>query len=314
MEIEPLNIFMFILRMAPTIITIVIIAVFFSMLRTEIRSDELGRASVELTENLFASQLTVSKYVFDPVKLAQYDQSNSDRKAELPFLRTCSYAYFIEIKDLQSGTKWEFGYEPPKPMVIQVATSTAEPMTATGTRPTYVINDPSERTFVASIEKKDANRLANYYGNVDQSTVSIKIYETWLTRSTCLVEKAFTLKEKQEMEIPCITANLNLVSPCGFSLQRHPSDESLACSFQRDKNNNVEERDCRYLPTDVKFEKIDLLFPSQDSSLKAKIVAYPIKEGSSVPSCEEAKAGTGVAGKKDNVQTVLLCAEKTGGK
>lgn len=319
MEINPLNIFMFILRMAPAIITIVIIGLFFLLLKVEIRTDDLERASVELTENIFVSELTSSKYVFDRQQLDKYDQSNIDRKTELPFLRACSFAYFIAVEDLQSGKEWEFGHVPPRDIDIRVSEYVVKRQDEEK-RPSYVINDASEREFLASIQEKDTSKPSNYYGSVKQAKVGVKIYDTWLVRSTCLVEKAFTLKEVQKMEIPCIVADYRGGNLCGFSLQRHPDDSSLACSFQRELRglNSVgepEERDCRYFPQEISFVPIDSVFQLvKAENFRISIVAYPIKEGASVPSCVDAKNSNAIAKKQDNVQTVLLCAEKTGDK
>ncbi len=320
MEIEPLNIFMFMMRIAPVIVTIVIIATFFFLLQTEIKTDEVERASLEITENLFSSpELTAGKYVFDPDKLAQYDQSNAGRKTELSFLRTCSLGYFAEIENLQSGSKWEFGYNPTglrgikqNEIKIFLEGTIASGTSAHLATPSYIINKP-ERTFIASLQNKNPDRLSEFYGTVDQAKVTVTTINTWLTRSTCLVEKAFTLKERQEMEMPCML--INDAPPCGFSLQRHPNDQNLACNFQRDSidvqnGRSGREHDCRYLPPEIKFQDIDLTFSEPPPEFKKKIVAYPIKEGESPPfGCADAKAGTITAGKNDDVQTVLLCTE-----
>src|SRR3989344_7687797 len=116
MEMDPVAIFTFILRLAPFIMTVVIVSLFFFLLKGNIVTDEMERASVELGENLFASQLTSEKYVFNPSQLEFYSwaRSNANINRELPFLRSCGYEYYIEVKDHQSGNTWEFGYADPK--------------------------------------------------------------------------------------------------------------------------------------------------------------------------------------------------------
>jgi hypothetical protein len=314
MEINPLNIFMFLLRAAPAIVSIVIIVAFTTMLQAEIKTDDAERASLELSENLFASQLTAGKYVFSERLLDENNQKDKDRKTELPFLRMCSYGYFIKIEDLQSAKAWEFGYKRPPTTTIDARPSAAVGVQR-GSEGGYTIGGDIERVFFAAVAERDERLPGNYYGTARQARVEIKIYDTWLTRSTCLVEKAFELGERQEMAIPCIVADVRGGEQCGFSLQRHHSDASLACSFQRSAetlttSSRSEERDCRYLPQSVRFEPIDELFTERAGELAMKIVAYPIKEGANIPGCDEAKSGIGTAGKSDNVQTVLLCAER----
>ncbi|MBI4176374.1 MAG: hypothetical protein HY518_04155 [Candidatus Aenigmarchaeota archaeon] len=286
-EFEPMKTFFFILKVVLVILFVAILSAFWTSLFTEVKTGDLDRFSVEIFESIASSDLTSSRYIFLPDKLDEYDQSalpERDRR-ELAFARACTFSYYAVIDDL-SGKSWEFGYVPDSNLRSNVV-------------------EQKRREFDISIIEKKPSRPENFYETTRPAKLYLTVYDTWFTRITCEVEKAYVTKNVGKLEA-CKTGWGGV--HCA-ALKRSGSD---ACYFFVAGALEISNSDCRYMPPEIEFENfyegtISIREKGIDPS-KAVLKFYPVKQ---VADCTELKNNPDayMPGVGDNVQTVKVCAE-----
>jgi len=169
--------------------------------------------------------------------------------------------------------------------------------------------------FYSGNVKKEAIR--DYYVSVaDGDTVkpakmTLTVSDTWLTRVSCLVEKAYYTKEQQDMIIDCLVLyRMTRNGDCWFPVRK--SGDDICIVHVNLIHGSITDVDCRSLP-DMNILYFDYPYEGEKT-----LVAIPIKPGhglstdetdiASKKNCEKIESNPSwIAGKGDDVDTVLLC-------
>ncbi len=281
MDINPLSIFFGILRIAVFIFAIIFFAVIYAAFTSQVKTDDLERYSVELADNIMNSELASSKYVFDAAKM---DSMNGK---EIPSIRSCSYTYKVIIEDFAAKKTWEFGKEP----LFGYAD--------------YVYGFVSKK-FDASVAVPGEN-TGNFYETINPGRLTLTVYDYFAGRIACTIEKAFTLKEPQNLTIKkCPEVGC-------FTFARRGDNACLFHGVVTGRDTTSADAECKTLPQEIVFEDIYETYDSLrqqgiDPGKKMNLVAYPLRTGAT---CGDVKTNPGayMAGKNDDVITVLLCIE-----
>lgn len=337
-KLDPLTVFTFMIQMAAIMFFVIFVLSLFFSTKVAVRGEDMERFVLELADALASSELTAERSVYDAKKLTAAEGADPNRNTEL-YARNCEFGYTIEAESLagktvckegsdcrafcgsvcgledselemstfgtidgncgcnieiadnnfcqckkndewQSWYAWEYGYKPTTSVKSIVS------------------------TFPALIDA-DSARL--------QAKTTLAAHDSFLTRIACAAQKAYETREN-------VTLSLKGLDKWASSINRGP----LGGLFDRDlvfrrteesgthvclykKNGETEEPfDCRYMPG-VPVELLDI---KADDFLTEKIetlVAYPLKAGTT---CYEIKSSPdAIAGRGDNVETVLLCLE-----
>jgi hypothetical protein len=296
-DIDALKFLMAIIKIISVAAVVLTFAYLFTSFNTVIKSSDLERFSVEMSENIASSQLTTSRYIFDRNQLDSINQE-SERELASPqptlmlepdFARTCGFAYHVEITDLVSNNKWYFGYNDPA---------------------SDNVADPVVRNYYAGTLVYDTT-TKKY--TVDPARMVLTAYDTIFVRETCAIEKAFMMKQVQQ-----IPRNINKL----LGLKR---DGNAICSTSN-INNVIKDVECRFVPDQVKLQDFSAdIYRNPDGTQvedgkirinEGTLVAdntdlvmkfYPIKEGSTTK-CYNLDAAA-IAGPADSVDHVLVCLE-----
>lgn len=250
-------------------IVIAFIILLFSI-KPNIERHVLEKTALELADNIMGSKLTTAKAVFKKDELDNLKDIES-------IARICEFGYKIEVEDLETGSKWTSGYEK---------------------RNVEALQDPITREFPVSIASD----------GIHQAILTIRMEDTFLTRMTCLAERAYLSKEEQKM---VIKDSIGSQSGVGFkitysrkpSLVRKKSDSMYVCL--PDSDNQVTD-DCRYFPYPV--HKFNYKGKGENFILHAIPAKYDVAMDAT-NLCDDIDTAI-IAGKDDDVLEVVLCAEE----
>lgn len=293
-DIDAEKIVMYLIEIIIAVFVVLFFILLYSALSHQFSEEDLQRTSFEISQSFVSSQLTSSKNVFDRAKLDIYNRNNfpegPEKYRELDFLRLCGVAYHAKVESLTDGKVWEFGYKPSDDLVQNE------------------IGQPAITKTFASI--REIGEREGVYGTVTPARVTLTAYDTWFVRATCAVERAFKLKEVQEIP-KCLESDVFLGVGKGVCMSLKKKDPTTACYYLKLSGGTERRIECRYIPSDIIFADTYIDYDALKSSgidvTKATIKFYPIKSGFS-PACDTLSNNM-VAGKNDLVETVLICAE-----
>ncbi len=291
MDVDPLSIFFAILRIAGAVLVIIFFFVLWNAYQQQLKTADIQKYNIELFENFANSQLAVSKYIFDPAQLDAYNGK------ELSFLRSCQYEYAITVSD--DGGIWSFGKQP------EITSSNYQ-------------FDQSQKTYYTGIYAKNPLRPENFYGTTNFSVTSVVVYDNFLGRLACSVEKAYTTKKIQETQSKSGECELGSVvadNAVCYGLRKDGGKICMTGTSQGDLSLTVNE-DCKSFPTSISFQELretpaTIKASGVNIENKIKVVAYPVKAGALNTGCDQLKANPDnfVPQGNDNVGTIILCVE-----
>ncbi|MBI4170130.1 MAG: hypothetical protein HY514_00405 [Candidatus Aenigmarchaeota archaeon] len=283
MKLDPNAVFLAILRYLPAIVTIVVAVVFIYSFRVVIITGEIERTNIETAENIFSSELTYDRAVFDAKEIENMIQkANTDFYGEAKIkqeglvepepniepewiARHCRIAYRAEIEDLTTKKKWAFGYVP----------------------------DYSEAYLESRLIYPSSILLQSEkgrgYEDVHAAQLTLTTRETWLSRIGCMIEEAYEFREPRITEVPCLyesrtgaTDASGVARPgkalCLMEIRKSDANGKHVCihkpSFIYSGFNEVAE--CRYFPKNINLVDSSWFY-DKDGSTK-KLTVYPVEE------------------------------------
>ncbi len=322
---------------------IIFLIVLFTSFRPVLKLNSMERFSIELAENIGQHNLTGSRMILDMAELDKYDGTINE-----PYVRQCEYGYSVRVEALEEKTcqkseecrsfcagvcgiesvtsdnckcdkscqckkgskwikkyEWEFGYEPHDALYYGEKSSSH-----------------IERAYPVSIGIQDSSKPYSYYDTVMPAGMTLSVYDTWLTRITCMAETAYTLKETQITEIPCLRMPNNpeffeCSYPIGKKLRSINSDVVDVCLFYMENGAKQYTEDCRHLEVPL----YDFYYYYSDKTKQEVFLkAIPLKKiPNNLPPSYTDTGECGIikdiisdaiAGKNDEVKTVILCIER----
>jgi len=287
------------IRIVVFALVVVVFVAFLAFFASAAKQDDLGRFSIEMSENILSSRLTTTKYIFDRAQLSVFNQpSVADKQLEryeLQFARSCEFGYFATVEDLASGEEWKFGYIPSD----------------------LVDNNEQGRkdiVYRVGINVPNPQKPADFYSSVTPALFTLIAFDSRSTRITCAIEKSFRLKEIQNVTIGECLHRFQLETCLG--LKRETSGGIPYACFYSIESGSDFLHDCRYMPLDINFQQFHETYDSLkekgiDPSEDLVVKTYPIKEGLSIPDCQTLKENfVGfLPDENEEVQTVVICLE-----
>ena len=271
------ELFTMMFKIASVIAVVFFLIYIFTLFRVKTEGRFLERNAYQLGENIYSSQ--EYRTIFDK----SYLDNIKDTDKEF-FARSCDAGYFANIRDLSTNEEWSFGYQPEKSIIVK----------------------STQVTLPVGIVEPDIKRPGSGYENAAMAVLSLTLYDTYTTRMSCIVEKAFLSKEVQSMRIPCL-----------FSLETKGCAIEISTSADKLCIRNPAGLEAEK-PIDCRISKYPLLSINEeydaekfgDEKLSKKfLVAYPIKIGLSAD-CETLKKDkSSVASADDEVRVIRLCLE-----
>jgi hypothetical protein len=140
----------------------------------------------------------------------------------------------------------------------------------------------SNRYYPVAVANINDNRPENFYETIYPARMYITLYDSFLTRAECLVEKVNMLKDARDMSVLLFGFNCDPqdVNKClGIKKSGDFDNSNYICMFDfKDvtDENSIRLRGCRYskIPVLPFMDKYDV------GSNYAKLVAYPVKSSS----------------------------------
>ncbi len=303
MDVDPFSIFFAIVRIASAFVLIVFFFILWGIFSTQVKTNDLERFNVELYENIASSQLAASKYIFDPNKLDAFANK------ELDFVRDCQYTYTFAVEDLVDNKKWELGKGP---------SGNLNPIS----------HDSKSKEYYAAIFK-DTGKRADFYSTSNPAKILLTVYDTHVGRMSCAIEKAFKLKEVQELTVnrcifvtPLQNKPIALMPCLSFGREGGDDTSNRVCFFYESTNDEHVDVECKSLPSNINFEEFyktsgTLRANNIESTQAMKLIFYPLKSiptGDNVERCQTVKENTNdyVATAYESTLGVLICAEQAG--
>ncbi len=308
---------------------IIFIIILFTNFRPVLKLNSMERLSIEMAENMGQHGLATDRMVFDRNVLDVYDGTINE-----PYVRQCEYGYDAKITLLEEtpcqaasecnnfcsnacrisqitadnckcdkvcqckkgeawikSPEWWFGYD------RRVAPYYGEESSG-----------HLEKTYPVSISMPNPQKPFSYYDDVKTAEMKLTIYDTWLTRLSCMIETTHKLKKSQEIKIPCITFLSSTSKKCSFPLAKKTGN--ILCLYESHGGVKSFTNDCRYFETP--FQDFYYSY-AEEYKEKVYLKSVPIKTQSLLPSftqlCSDIPAAA-IAGESDAVETVALCIEK----
>lgn len=290
MELDLTKIMMALMRMVPIIIFIVLVAIAMSSFDVVVKEKDIDRVSIEAAEGLMSSPLSTSRAVFLESELDDFSKKyGSENGANIePYSRLCDFGYYLKISDLERKNEWEFGYRPSEITKLGEPSIIAYPVG-------IFIPGPREGEF---------------YNTVSPAFMILEIHDSWLTRATCLAEKAIETRDVEKIGIGCVKvpflkAGSNELTRCGFSIVRTSGDGDHLCIFDRnyDSNPGLDSLiECRYVPG------IDVRKFSKGYNDAAVLRAVPVAPGTLV-NCENTETLDGLTARTGPAE-IVFCLEE----
>jgi hypothetical protein len=146
---------------------------------------------------------------------------------------------------------------------------------------------------------------------VKPAKMTLTVYDSWLTRVSCLVEKAYYTKKPKSMEIDCLLLYLGTRNgDCWLPIRK--SGDDICIVHVHLIGGDITDIDCRSLP-DMNILYFDYPYKGEKT-----LVAIPLKPGhglstdethdASEDNCKRIESNPSwIAGKNDVIDTVLLC-------
>ncbi len=272
------ELFTLVLRLTIFTVVIIFLVALFISFRATTQGRFIDRDAVHFSESLYLSDAVSHKVIFKKTTLDAVKNS----KIEF-FARTCDKGYFNKITNIETGDVWEFGYKPNKKVLLSEASMNA----------------------IAGILSD--NKPENYE-NVDEASMAITLYDTYTTRITCEIEKAFLSKEVQTSRAPCLFDGSK--KDCGIEIAQIGDELCI-------RNPSASEPvDCRSFKIpfimDDDFRDYEAVKIGDEKLSKFKMKAYPLKVGSAGVDCDALKTDlSNVAQDQDDeVGSVKLCLEE----
>lgn len=177
----PFRSFFALLNVAALGVVIIVFIWLFVRITVDIEESELERTIYLMREAVVKSSLTYDIAVFNRDVLNNHigdkgDPYNANR--EEPYPRHCSYAYRAVIEDLITDEIWEIGYDDIAKLSSYAAVSDPVSGDTTGIIDSDTIESP------VSVYDSSSD-------SVNPAKLTLTLYDTWLTRITCMAEKAY---------------------------------------------------------------------------------------------------------------------------
>ena len=199
--------------------------------------------------------------MFDPTELDKLAATGIET-----YVRNCKYGYKMTIQDLTGDRKWEAGFNA-KTQISGISPSVAE--------------------YHVSLLQKTSKDAGGYENSVP-AKMTLVVQETWLTRLSCLAEKAAKTKAPADMQMPCVfEASDNIVdaggvasstSVCAFMLNK--KSPSVLCMYGPQTSilsGGMEEKECRYFTTPIDIKPPKNIYPKSGITEK-RLKAYPLAD------------------------------------
>lgn len=229
-------------------------------------------------------EITVNRTVFSPEKLEAFiEDANSkfntnDRFPNIEPLRHCEFGSRMIVKNLKSDEEWGFGYE------------------SSGNL--YPDNFREAAYFFdVSVHRVEEDFAGNKIDTVEPAQMSLQLFDTWLTRAGCSIERAALFKKPVRLNLDCIKA---VSGVCFFSYRRSNIGDHLC--FATPGSQPIE---CRYMP-DKTYDIVSVDW-GYDVSESKQMVFYPLRSAASQNSCKDIEQSNLIAGESDTVAAVLGC-------
>jgi len=323
-KLDPLWIMMFIIRMIPAILFVILMMVIFFSFRVDVRDEGMKRFVIEMSDSLTSSpNLTDYKSIFNPQKLTDTENKDPNRNIEL-YSTNCDYGYYLDIESLAGPTECSSGSDCINfcYSACGLDSSTIDMSTVGTINGNCGCNIELIGNNFCQCKKTGGDWQDGYkwgYGYVpgykrmaslsDEFPVGITSGETalpakmtitatdsFLTKISCMAKKAFTLKEKISIKYDTTYVTINSVFKRSGTAGTH-----VCLYYQGYYSSQSEPYECRYFP-DIPF--LDFQFTPTSST--GTITAYPITN--SFATCNDIKANTDlIAGYDDTPATVLFC-------
>lgn len=319
---------LFIVRVAPAIIFILIMMLLFFSFRVQLRNDSMQRLTVELSDAISGGPLTDHRSVFDSQKLNFAETQNN---TEL-YAQNCDFGYNVKVQSIEGPTNCKVGndcigfcnticgLDSNSIVMSDLGTLNGncgcniENLGLTGTnfcqckKPGGDWQDsygwkygytPASGVILSGNKISESHSefpaAVNVNDNVLPAKLKITVYDAVLTRLTCVTTKAYELKEQQ-------TTSLDRIY--GAVFRRTDPQGTNACIYDV-RDSPV---DCRYFPG-VNFEPFNVIKAMfvDGGIIPVRVTAYPLKTAAT---CDTIKSDPSViAGADDTIATVVLCAE-----
>lgn len=313
MKFDPMQIFFYLIRVIPVIVVIILVAYIFFSFKVEVHTEEMGRLNIELAENMLASDLVVTKSVFDAKKLIglqnmELDEKNRDEKYAIqPKPRVCGYGYSVAVlggedkpcdKDDNckeycmnmcgmSETEISGHYKCAKGFLgIRKLFGGFECQCECsddgwqdkykyqfGYEPGETEINTNQRQYPVGIHEDGF--LGFYRSSVSPAIMTVTLYDTWLTRMACMAERAYETQEIQKLHAHKSAKNFGFI--ClgrSYACLSVKKFDDYLCVFEVDEN-NFKKEECIYSETPVHtFLSVFNVYKNTNVT----VVAYPIKQ------------------------------------
>ncbi len=326
-QFEPIAMFMYLLRMGPALIFIVLMIFLFFSLKVTILNDDLQRFNMELSDALSGTKLASDRSVFSAAELNKLETT---KEVEL-YARYCDYGYVVEIESLIDKEAFCENGEPCTGFCNSACGAGSEcrcNVEVFGTnfcqckkgdewisKHTWKFgNDPeSYREFEDNFAKTEGGLYEKTFStfpasidtgdDVTQAELRLTTYDSLLTRMTCAVQKAYETKTVARINFdPSKIPMLDPTNAPSIIFHRTDEDGTHVCLYQNDDRMNEVAVQCRYMP-DIPVKELRREWDFQMEKFKF-IEAYPMKiEDATCPPKEEDIATDG------EVATVMLCVK-----
>jgi len=287
MPLDPNQVFLAVIRIVLAVIVVVLVFTTFFQFRIVVETDEMQRTAVQMSELYMLSEFTDEHAIFIEDKLKAIDNTM------LEPLKHCNFGSHLIFKRLDTDDTWDFGF----------------------TREDELrLNDRDISYASVSFDAAIKDGI-----NIIPTRMTVELFDTMLTRGTCLADQAFMLREVRDFRIPrCVERTGGVVdlglgaaqadTVCEFSLEKRGDEICFIDSLHRPQRRIV---NCRHVEN-LGYEFIDFKNIYQKDKELPTIRAYPLKSQPVIAKerwCEilEDPDNPFLATKNDIVQAVYMC-------
>jgi len=366
MRLDISQVFFFFIRVIPVIVVIALVGYVFFSFKVEVHTQEMERLNIELAENILASDMVTIKSVFNTNKLVEtiqqekIEKGKDDKYLIQPKPRVCGYGYSVDIIGREKRYCEDAG-DCKNLSMNMCALSEANVIEGQhyrchrqgflgifGAKRCDVRCDPAEgdwedryeysygyheddtiinkniRTYPVGIFEPSSRGF--YQSTVTPATMTVALYDSWLTRMACMAEMAYNEKKIQKMGVHKSASNfVFLCKGVKYGCITLKKFDDYLCTYE-ERGSGLKKTDCTpsEIPVNTFFDALDLY-----KNTNITIVAYPIKQAlvdtnapdydlielHNTKNCERVGNPGFVAREGDTVNTVIFCleTEKDGG-
>jgi len=221
---DPVKIFFNVIRIL-IMFALIVFFIYMYGLNLEIAAGkEIDMVTIQVADNILTSPLTISKSVFSFKGLMNYTGTRIE-----PYFRHCKYAYKIQVHDLSfpenlrvacrtrsdsdkcdKKCKELFGNDVTGECDIFYPTCKCKKNDDEIAKSYYsfgYFQGVDEQVTTIGLLEKSEKRLPaaiKYNNSLHPAELVVTLYETWLTRIACMIEKTYYDGQERKMYIPCI--------------------------------------------------------------------------------------------------------------